>query len=58
MSEINHFKKIILCSDDMTADVNHLHIKRIYLETLFDHLYIIREDTGKVHIYVLSESNI
>jgi hypothetical protein len=47
MSEINHFKKIILCSDDMTADVNHLHIKRIYLEPLFDHLYIIREDTRK-----------
>jgi hypothetical protein len=57
MSEINHFKKFVLCSDDMTVDVNHLHIKRIYLEPLFDHLYIIREDTGKCSD-ICTESNI
>jgi hypothetical protein len=31
MSEINHFKIFVLCSDDVTADVYHLHVKRIYL---------------------------
>jgi hypothetical protein len=31
MSEINHFKDFIMCSDDMTADVDHLHVKKIQL---------------------------
>jgi hypothetical protein len=43
MSEINHFKKIILCSGDVAADLNHLHVKRIHLESLVCHLYIVRE---------------
>jgi hypothetical protein len=30
MNVIDHFKVFILCSDDMTADVDHLHVKRIY----------------------------
>jgi hypothetical protein len=28
MSEINYFKVFILYSDDVTADVDHLHIKK------------------------------
>jgi hypothetical protein len=31
MTEINHFKKYVLYSDDVIADVNHLYIKRIHL---------------------------
>jgi hypothetical protein len=31
MSEINHFKNFIMCSDDVVADVDHLHVKRIHL---------------------------
>jgi hypothetical protein len=30
MNEIDHFKVFILCSGDMIADVDHLHVKRIY----------------------------
>jgi hypothetical protein len=30
MNEIDHFKKFVLCNDDVTANINHLHIKRIY----------------------------
>jgi hypothetical protein len=46
MCEINHFKAFILCSCDMAADVNHLHVKRIHLESLVGHLYIVREDNA------------
>jgi hypothetical protein len=31
MSDINHFKKIVLCGGDVAADVYHLHVKRIHL---------------------------
>jgi hypothetical protein len=31
MNEIDYFKKIVLCSGDVIADVNHLHVKRIHL---------------------------
>jgi hypothetical protein len=30
MNEIDHFKKFVLCNDDVTGNINHLHIKRIY----------------------------
>jgi hypothetical protein len=30
MNEIDHFKKFVLCNDDVTSNINHLHIKRIY----------------------------
>jgi hypothetical protein len=53
MSEINYFKKIILYSDDMTADVNHLHVKRIRLDPLLDHLYIVKEDK----IFIMCNDN-
>jgi hypothetical protein len=33
---------------DMTADVNHLYIKRIHLESLVNRLYIVREDKNFV----------
>jgi hypothetical protein len=29
MNEIDHFKVFVLCSGDMVADVDHLHVKRI-----------------------------
>jgi hypothetical protein len=29
MNKIDHFKVFILCNGDMTADVDHLHVKRI-----------------------------
>jgi hypothetical protein len=32
MSEINHFKKFVLYSDDVTADIDHLDVKKIQLE--------------------------
>jgi hypothetical protein len=44
MSEINHFNFFIMCSGDVAADVDHLHVKKIYLEPLVGHLYIVRED--------------
>jgi hypothetical protein len=34
MSEINHFKVFVLCSGNVTADVDHLHVKRIQLVAL------------------------
>jgi hypothetical protein len=42
MSEINHFKFFVLCSGDVTADVDHLFIKRIHLVGFS---YIIIEDS-------------
>jgi hypothetical protein len=30
MNEIDHFKIFVFCSGDVVADVDHLHIKRIY----------------------------
>jgi hypothetical protein len=44
MSKINHFKFFVPCSGDVAADVDHLHVKRIHLEPLVGHLYIVRED--------------
>jgi hypothetical protein len=48
MSEINHLKKLYyarLCSrcysGDLTADVDHLHVKRIHLVNF---VYIVIED--------------
>jgi hypothetical protein len=41
MSEINHFKKIILYSSDVTAEMYHLYIKRIHL---VNSSYIVIED--------------
>jgi hypothetical protein len=41
MHEIDYFKKIILYSDDMTDDVYHLNVKRIYLVNFF---YVVIAD--------------
>jgi hypothetical protein len=30
MNEINYFKVFVLCSGDVIADVDHLHVKRIH----------------------------
>jgi hypothetical protein len=31
MNEIDHFRNFIFYSDDVIVDIDHLHIKRIYL---------------------------
>jgi hypothetical protein len=41
MNEINHFKFFLLCSGDVAADVDHLHVKRIQLVGFS---YIVIED--------------
>jgi hypothetical protein len=41
MNEIDHFKFFVLCSGDMAADMDHLHIKRIHLVSFS---YIVIED--------------
>jgi hypothetical protein len=33
MNEIDHFKVFVLCSSDVTTDVDKLHVKRIHLVT-------------------------
>jgi hypothetical protein len=42
MNEIDYFKVFILYNNDVTTDVDHLHVKRIYLVNLS---YIVIEDT-------------
>jgi hypothetical protein len=49
MCEINHLKKIIMCSDDMTADVDHLHVKIIYLVSFS---YIVIDDLVCMYIFM------
>jgi hypothetical protein len=44
MCKINYFKAFVLCSYDVVADVDQLNVKRIYLEYLVDHSYIVRDD--------------
>jgi hypothetical protein len=44
MNEIDHFKFFVLYSDNMTPDMNHLHVKRIYLVNFS---YIVIEDADK-----------
>jgi hypothetical protein len=41
MNEIGYFKIIVFYSGDVTADVDHLHIKRIFL---VDFSYIVIDD--------------
>jgi hypothetical protein len=41
MSKINHFKVFVLCSDDVVADVDHLHVQRIHLVNFS---YIVIDD--------------
>jgi hypothetical protein len=43
MNEINHFKVFVLCSDDATANMDHLHVKRIHLVSFS---YIVIEDSN------------
>jgi hypothetical protein len=45
MNEIDHFKVFVLCSGVVTADVDHMHIKRI---NLVDFSYIVIEDSATV----------
>jgi hypothetical protein len=41
MNKIDHFKVFVLCSDNVTADVDHLHVNRIHL---VGSSYIVIED--------------
>jgi hypothetical protein len=41
MNEIDHFKKFILYSGDMTVDVDHLYVKR----NLVNFSYIVPDDS-------------
>jgi hypothetical protein len=43
MNEIDNFKVFVLCSGDVIADVDHLHVKRIYLVGFS---YIVIEDSS------------
>jgi hypothetical protein len=50
MSETNYFKKIIMCSDDMTTDVDQLYVKKIHLVGFS---YIVIEDVQTTKWLVL-----
>jgi hypothetical protein len=47
MNEIDYFKKIILYSGDVTADIDNLYVKRIHL---MHFSYIIIENRIQRHI--------
>jgi hypothetical protein len=47
ISDINHFKVFVNCTkwiDELDADVDSLHIKRIGIEDLVSYVYIVRID--------------
>jgi hypothetical protein len=44
MNGIDHFKFFILCSGDMTANIDHLYVKRIHLVHLVRFSYTVIED--------------
>jgi hypothetical protein len=48
VNEIDHFKFFILSSGDVTADVNHMHIKRIHL---VDFSCTVIEDYPRITIH-------
>jgi hypothetical protein len=49
MNKIGHFNFFILYSGDVTADADHLHIKKIHLVDLS---YIVIEDTRRLkHVF-------
>jgi hypothetical protein len=51
MNEIDYFKVFVLYSSNVVGDVDHLHVKGIYLINLF---YIIIEDiVDSIFIYFL-----
>jgi hypothetical protein len=45
MNEFDHFKVFKLCSGDVTADVDHLHVKRIHLVS-FSYIVIENKDNS------------
>jgi hypothetical protein len=49
MNEMDHFQVCVLCISDVTADVDHLHIKKIYLVNFS---YIVVEDNLRPRILV------
>jgi hypothetical protein len=51
MSEINHFKVLVLYSGDVVANVDHLHVKKIHLVSSS---YIVIEDYA---LFVISVVN-
>jgi hypothetical protein len=55
MNEIDHFKVFVLCSDDVTTDVDHLYVKRIHLVS-FSYRAMV-QDFKMSYIYVNSYIN-
>jgi hypothetical protein len=53
MNKIDHFKVFVLCSGDMTVDMDHLRIKRIHLVGFS---YIVIEDSVFYIVSFLSQS--
>jgi hypothetical protein len=50
MNEIDHFKLFILCSGDMTTNMNHLHVKRI---DLVNFSYIVIENDSYPYLFLM-----
>jgi hypothetical protein len=50
MNEIDYFKIFILYSDDVAADVDHLHVKRIHLVS-FSYI-VIKDAAGFQNIFL------
>jgi hypothetical protein len=44
ISDNNHYRNFVLCSGNVTANVDHLHVKKIHLKVLVSNLYIVRDD--------------
>jgi hypothetical protein len=53
MNKIGHFNFFILCSGDMSTDLDHLHIKRIHLVSFS---YIVIEDSTLNTFFCLAEA--
>jgi hypothetical protein len=43
MNEIDYFKVFVFCSGNMITDVDHLHVKKIYLVS-FSYIVIENKD--------------
>jgi hypothetical protein len=54
VSEINYLKKFVLCSSDMIID---MYAKKIHLEPLINHLYIVREYYIAQHFCAMFHKN-
>jgi hypothetical protein len=51
MNKIDYFNFFVLCSGDMAANIDHLHVKRTHLVHLVGFSYMVIEDSGKQNIF-------